>query len=96
MPDGEGGWAVKKEGDSRKLRVFSKKSEAMSYARSKAGAYGISHLIIHRVDGRIQDVVSYGRKLKTAAAAAKKKASPKKKKGGSKGGTSDTGPMFKP
>lgn len=58
-PHPGGGWAAKREGAERALRVFETKKEAENYARQKARQDGVE-LIIHDKQGRIQSRDSYG------------------------------------
>ncbi|HEX8832391.1 MAG TPA: DUF2188 domain-containing protein [Longimicrobium sp.] len=55
-----GGWAVRREGDSKASRVFEKQTDAISHARDEARKAG-GELVIHGRDGRIREKNSYGR-----------------------------------
>jgi len=55
----DGGWSVRKTGESRASRVFNSRSDAISFARGMAkNARG--EIVIHGRDGRIRDRDSYG------------------------------------
>jgi len=56
----DGGWVVRKAGESRASGKFAKKSDAVSCARMKAMASGCE-VIIHNRDGRIAEKTTYDR-----------------------------------
>ena len=49
----DGTWAVKQASSSKALKVFDKKTSAVSYAK-KIAKKNTAELIIHKKDGRIQ------------------------------------------
>lgn len=53
------GWAVREEGEEWVLITYARKKEAEEFGRSIAKAHGVE-LVIHGLDGRIQDSDSYG------------------------------------
>jgi len=55
----DGTWSVRRTGDTRASRTFAKKSEAVSFAKQAAHA-GQSEIAIHRSDGRISEINTYG------------------------------------
>ncbi|HMB54144.1 MAG TPA: DUF2188 domain-containing protein [Thermoanaerobaculia bacterium] len=56
----EKGWQVRKEGKDRAEKTFEKKQPARDYARDLADSNHPSQLVIHRTDGTIQTVHTYG------------------------------------
>ncbi len=54
------GWAVEKEGSTRATSVHGTKSEAVKSGRERAKSGDTGRLVVHRQDGTIQDVFSYG------------------------------------
>lgn len=56
----EKGWQVRKEGKDRAEKTFEKKQPALDYARDVADSSHPSQLVIHRTDGTIQTVHTYG------------------------------------
>lgn len=54
------GWAVQAEGAKRASSTHKTKKEAVTEGRSLATNQAPSHLVIHRVDGSIQDRHAYG------------------------------------
>lgn len=54
-----GGWNVIGEGNSRPTKILSTKKDAIEYGRIIAINQG-SELVIHGLNGRIQDKDSYG------------------------------------
>jgi hypothetical protein len=60
IPTREGGWSVRSEGALKASRNFTKKSEAVLYARERARS-GRSELYVHGQDGMIRERNSYGR-----------------------------------
>ena len=60
VPDGEGGWGVRREGASRLTARFPTQAEAIEAGRRIAQNQGVE-LIIHRPNGRIRDSDSHGR-----------------------------------
>ena len=59
VPDGQGGWNVKREGASQPLSSHRTQSAADDAGRSVARRDGVE-LVTHRPDGRIRDKDSYG------------------------------------
>lgn len=55
-----GGWNVLGAGNTKPTKIFSTKQEAIKYGRTIAINQG-SELVIHGLNGRIQDKDSYGR-----------------------------------
>lgn len=49
-----GSWAVKKAGSDKASRIFSKKEEAVNFAKIVASNQGTA-LFVHGIDGRIQE-----------------------------------------
>jgi len=60
VPAPRGGWTVRNSGSEQGSKRFEKKSEAVDWAREKSKTHG-SDLVIHKKDGTIQEVDSYGR-----------------------------------
>lgn len=56
----DGGWIVRKEGESRASGVFRSRSDAVSYATNQA-KNACSEIVIHGRDGRIRSRDSYGK-----------------------------------
>lgn len=54
------GWQVRKAGKNRAEKTFEKKRPARDYARDLADSNHPSQLVIHRTDGTIQTVHTYG------------------------------------
>ena len=54
-----GGWNVKSENTSRAMKTLSTKQEAINYGRNVAIGRK-TELVIHGLNGRIQDKDSYG------------------------------------
>ena len=59
VPNKDGGWSVKGEGNSKSTSNTETKQEAIDIAREIAKNQQ-SELVIHGKDGRIQDKDSYG------------------------------------
>ena len=55
----EGGWKVIGEGNTKPTRILSTKQEAIEYGRKIAINHS-SELVIHGLNGKIQDKDSYG------------------------------------
>jgi len=55
-----GQWVVKKAGAKRASGVFPTKEKAVKYGRELSRSQG-SELVIHKKDGKIQDLDSHGR-----------------------------------
>lgn len=53
------GWSVKKSGSSKASKSFSRKEDAVKFARELSRKER-TELYIHKKDGRIQDKSSYG------------------------------------
>lgn len=68
------GWAVEAEGAQRPSAVEAKKADAVSRAREIAGNKQPSKVIVHKMDGTVQDEFTYG----DVAAATPSKAQPEK------------------
>ncbi|WP_017662169.1 DUF2188 domain-containing protein [Baaleninema simplex] len=52
IPNTSGGWAIKKEGESKEIKVFSNKEEAVKFAGVLSRQQDVK-IIIHGRDGRI-------------------------------------------
>lgn len=59
VPDGDGGWDVKKGGGQRSIKNFENKAEAVKYGRQISKNQG-SEFIVHKRDGTIQNPDSHG------------------------------------
>ena len=59
VPDGDGGWNVKKGGGERAIKNFDKKADAVGYGRQVSKNQN-SEFIIHKKDGTIQNADSHG------------------------------------
>lgn len=55
----KGGWNVIGAGNSKPTKIFPNKQDAVDYGRTIAKNQG-SELVIHGLNGRIQDKDSYG------------------------------------
>lgn len=53
-------WQVKQEADASPAGTYSTKEEAVSIARGAAQGNRPSQLIIHKMDGQIQEEYTYG------------------------------------
>jgi hypothetical protein len=60
VPNPNGGWDVKRGGAQRASGHFTKKEEAVSFARQVSGNHG-TELVIHGRNGKIQRADSHGR-----------------------------------
>ena len=60
VPDGDGGWAVKKEEAQRASGIYPTKAEAIAKAKELAKANVPSQIKIHGTDGRLQTEHTYG------------------------------------
>jgi len=60
IPRPSSGWSIKKSGASRASKTFTKKEDAVKYARKLARS-SHSELIVHKRNGRIQSKDSYGK-----------------------------------
>ena len=56
----EDGWAVEAEGAKRPSAVEAKKADAVSRAREIAGNQQPAKVIVHKMDGTVQDEFTYG------------------------------------
>ncbi len=54
------GWAVQKAGAERASAVLGTKREAVQEGRALAKAHGPSELTVHKLDGSVADVTTYG------------------------------------
>ena len=59
VPDGEGGWSLKKGGGSKSIKKFDTKIDAIKEGREISRNQG-SEFIIHKKDGTIQNADSHG------------------------------------
>ena len=59
VPNGEGGWDIKKGGGLRSIKHFDRKVDAEAFAREVSINQG-SELVIHGRDGKIQRSDSHG------------------------------------
>ena len=59
LPNPDGGWSVKKGGAVKASKRFDKKQDAISYGKHISRSEG-SDFIIHRKDGTIHSMESYG------------------------------------
>ncbi|MEY4589431.1 MAG: hypothetical protein RL497_1507 [Pseudomonadota bacterium] len=59
VPDGKGGWDVKKGGGIRAIKNFEDKADAVTYGR-QISKNQHSEFIIHKEDGSIQNADSHG------------------------------------
>jgi len=57
----EKGWSMKREGSDRAMKNFTRKKDAMDYARQRAKAEQPSQVKIHKKDGTIQSEHAYGK-----------------------------------
>jgi hypothetical protein len=60
----EDGWAVKREGGKKALKVLAKKEDAVAYGR-KLAKKDKTELIVQAKDGSIQSKDSYGKESPT-------------------------------
>jgi hypothetical protein len=60
IPDPNGGWVVKKGGSERASKRFDTKSDAVEWGRQTSRNQG-SDFVVHKQDGRIERMDSYGR-----------------------------------
>jgi hypothetical protein len=54
-----GGWTVRRGGSDQGSKRFERKSDAVEWARERSRTHG-ADLVIHKKDGTIQEVDSYG------------------------------------
>lgn len=54
VPDGNGGWNVKREGNSKVLKNFRNKDQAIEHARQLAYDSRPSQVKVQRADGQFQ------------------------------------------
>lgn len=59
IPRTSGEWAIKQDGATRAIKVFSKKGDAVEFAREISRKQG-AELVIHGRDGRIMSTHTYG------------------------------------
>lgn len=59
VPNGDGGWGVRRSGSDRMLRNFDTKTQAGDYGQGVARNQG-AELFYHRKDGTFQRRDSYG------------------------------------
>jgi hypothetical protein len=60
VPKTSGGWAIKKDGLAKTIKVFAKKTDAVKFAREISRQQG-SNLVIHGRDGKIVSVKKHGK-----------------------------------
>jgi len=60
VPQGESGWAVKKEGAQRASGLYGRKDEAVAEAKRLAKASNLGQIKIHGKDGKFQTEHTYG------------------------------------
>jgi len=60
VPNPDGGWSVKKGGSPKATKIFTRKSEAIDFARDISRNQGVA-LYIHGRDGMINEKKSYGK-----------------------------------
>ncbi len=60
VPNGDEGWAITVEGESKPISFHSRKQSAVSAGREEARQREPSTLVIHGQDGTVQESHSYG------------------------------------
>ena len=60
MPNGRGGWSVKREGTRRAARAHDRKDDALAHAKQLAHHAGDAQVRVKGLDGRIQQEWTYG------------------------------------
>lgn len=59
VPKPSGGWAIKRDGAAKAIKVFSTKGDAVKFAREISRKQGVE-IVIHGRDGRIMSTHTYG------------------------------------
>jgi hypothetical protein len=59
VPKSSGGWAIKRDGIAKTIKVFAKKTDAVKFAREISRKQG-SNLVIHGRDGKVVSVQKHG------------------------------------
>jgi hypothetical protein len=59
VPKPSGGWAIKRDGATKAIKVFSTKGDAVEFAREISRKQG-AEIVIHGRDGRIMSTQAYG------------------------------------
>ena len=59
VPRPSGGWAIKRDGETEAIKVFSTKGDAVEFAREISRKQSIE-IVIHGRDGRIMSTHNYG------------------------------------
>ena len=60
MPGSEDRWQVKGEGARRATSLHANKDEAVSRARELATSRPLGQVVVHKLDGTIQEEFTYG------------------------------------
>lgn len=59
VPKSSGGWAIKRHGASKTIKVFAKKTDAVKFASEISRKQG-SNLVIHGRDGQVVSIQKHG------------------------------------
>jgi len=59
-PRSEVRWAVIRKGAQRAARVFEDKKDAVEHARTLAKKHALGQVLVHGMNGKIQDEWTYG------------------------------------
>lgn len=66
VPKLSGGWAIKRDGATKAIKVFSTKGDAVEFARKISREQG-AEIVIHGRDGRIMSSHTYGEVVQSEA-----------------------------
>lgn len=66
VPKSSGGWAIKRAGATKAIKVFSTKGDAVEFAREISREQG-AEIVIHGRDGRIMSTHAYGEVVQSEA-----------------------------
>lgn len=59
VPRPSGGWAIKRAGTTKAIKIFSTKGDAVEFAGEVSRDQGVE-IVIHGRDGRIMSIYTYG------------------------------------